>query len=484
MRKLKNLQPERVFYYFEEISKIPRESGNEQAISDFLVNFAKANNLEVYRDKMNNVIIKKPASKGYENSLGIILQGHMDMVCVKEADSTHNFLKDPIDLILDGNFIRANKTTLGADNGIAVAMGLAVLEDKSLEHPKIELLVTTEEETTMGGALSLEKNVLTGKYLINIDSEEEGYLTAGCAGGKAILIQLKDKKIEIEKDKFSFYKLELTNLYGGHSGAEIHQGRLNSHKVMNEVITELKKLFIVDLVHVEGGVKDNAIPRENYFKLAVENEKKDLFKKKVLEIFENTKNKYKDIEKNINFSIVEIEKEDKIFSKEFFENYLNLINEIPTGVNTWMEEYPTIVESSDNLAIVRTNEDVISIKISLRSSEPKVLDNLTEKIVKIIEKYKGVYEIGDGYPEWKFRKNSILREKAVETYKKLFNENMEITVIHAGLECGAISKKYPDLDMISIGPNMADVHTPYERLEIKSTEKYYKYLLELLKNLK
>lgn len=484
MRKLKNLQPERVFYYFEEISKIPRESGNEQAISDFLVNFAKANNLEVYRDKMNNVIIKKPASKGYENSLGIILQGHMDMVCVKEADSTHNFLKDPIDLILDGNFIRANKTTLGADNGIAVAMGLAVLEDKSLEHPKIELLVTTEEETTMGGALSLEKNVLTGKYLINIDSEEEGYLTAGCAGGKAILIQLKDKKIEIEKDKFSFYKLELTNLYGGHSGAEIHQGRLNSHKVMNEVITDLKKLFIVDLVHVEGGVKDNAIPRENYFKLAVENEKKDLFKKKVLEIFENTKNKYKDIEKNINFSIVEIEKEDKIFSKEFFENYLNLINEIPTGVNTWMEEYPTIVESSDNLAIVRTNEDVISIKISLRSSEPKVLDNLTEKIVKIIEKYKGVYEIGDGYPEWKFRKNSILREKAVETYKKLFNENMEITVIHAGLECGAISKKYPDLDMISIGPNMADVHTPYERLEIKSTEKYYKYLLELLKNLK
>lgn len=484
MRKLKNLQPERVFYYFEEISKIPRESGNEQAISDFLVNFAKANNLEVYRDKMNNVIIKKPASRGYENSLGIILQGHMDMVCVKEADSTHNFLKDPIDLILDGNFIRANKTTLGADNGIAVAMGLAVLEDKSLEHPKIELLVTTEEETTMGGALSLEKNVLTGKYLINIDSEEEGYLTAGCAGGKAILIQLKDKKIEIEKDKFSFYKLELTNLYGGHSGAEIHQGRLNSHKVMNEVITDLKKLFIVDLVHVEGGVKDNAIPRENYFKLAVENEKKDLFKKKVLEIFENTKNKYKDIEKNINFSIVEIEKEDKIFSKEFFENYLNLINEIPTGVNTWMEEYPTIVESSDNLAIVRTNEDVISIKISLRSSEPKVLDNLTEKIVKIIEKYKGVYEIGDGYPEWKFRKNSILREKAVETYKKLFNENMEITVIHAGLECGAISKKYPDLDMISIGPNMADVHTPYERLEIKSTEKYYKYLLELLKNLK
>lgn len=336
----------------------------------------------------------------------------------------------------------------------------------------------------MRGAISLENNVLTGKYLINIDSEEEGFLTAGCAGGRAILIRLKDKKIEIEKDKLSFYKLELTNLYGGHSGAEIHQGRLNSHKVMNEVIIDLKKSFIFDLVHVEGGVKDNAIPRENYFKLAVENEKKDSFKKKVLETFENIKNKYKDIEKNINFSIVEIEKEDKIFSKEFFKNYLDLINEIPTGVNTWMKEYPTIVESSDNLAIVRTNGDEISIKISLRSSEPKVLDDLTEKIVKIVQKHNGIYEIGDGYPEWKFRKNSILREKAVETYKKLFNENMEITIIHAGLECGAISKRYPDLDMISIGPNMADVHTPYERLEIKSTEKYYKYLLELLKNLK
>lgn len=484
MRKLGNLQPERVFYYFEEISKIPRESGNEEAISNFLVNFAKNNNLEVYRDKVNNVIIRKPATKGYENSHGIILQGHMDMVCVKEADSNHNFFKDPIDLIVDGNFIKANKTTLGADNGIAVAMGLAVLEDKSLEHPQIEVLITTEEETTMGGALSLESNVLTGKYLINIDSEEEGYLTAGCAGGKGISIQLKDNKVQIEKDKFSFFKLELTNLYGGHSGAEIHQERLNSHKVMNEVIVELKKEFIFDLVYVEGGVKDNAIPRENYFKLAIKTENKEFFKKRSLEVFESIKNKYKNIEKNISFSITEIEKEDKIFSKEFFENYLNLINEIPTGVNTWMEEYPSIVESSDNLAIVKTNEDTISIKISLRSSEPKVLDELTEKITKIIDKHKGVYEIGDGYPEWRFRKISILREKAVETYKKLFNENMEVTVIHAGLECGAISKQYPDLDMISIGPNMADVHTPYERLEIKSTEKYYKYLLELLKNLK
>lgn len=483
--KLENLKPERVFYYFEELSKIPRESGNEKAVSDFLVDIARKLGLEVYQDKINNVVIKKTATKGYENSDGIIIQGHMDMVCEKELDSTHNFKTDGLDLIIDGKYLRANKTTLGADNGIAVAMGLAILEDKNIEHPKIELLLTVEEETTMRGALELEENILTGKMLINIDSEEEAWVTVGSAGGRSVTISFNERKEKLTNTNFEFFKLEVKNLFGGHSGAEIHKNRLNANKVMAEVLSEIKKNFDIKLCDVKGGSKDNAIPRECYFDIAIDKNSSQDFTSKIKSIFEKFKNKYREQDSNITFEISNLENKNKeIYSDALFERLLKLLNDLPTGVNTWLKEYPDIVESSDNLAIVKVVDEKITVIVSLRSSDPTVLNSLEEKITAVAKKYNADYEVSGGYPEWRFKPISRLRDTAVQTYQDLFNEKMQVAVIHAGLECGAISMHYPDLDMISIGPNIYDVHTPKEKMEIASVEKYYKYLVELLKNLK
>ena len=483
--KLENLKPERVFYYFEELSKIPRESGNEKAVSDFLVDTAKKLGLEVYQDKINNIIIKKNATKGYEKSDGIILQGHMDMVCEKDLDSNHNFKTDGLDLVIDGNYLRANKTTLGADNGIAVAMGLAILEDNTIEHPQIELLVTVEEETTMRGALELEENILTGKMLINIDSEEEAWVTVGSAGGKEIDIRFNEGKEKFENTNSDFYRLEVKNLFGGHSGAEIHKNRLNANKVMSEVVSEIKKDYDINLCDVKGGSKHNAIPRECYFDIAIDKSFSQNFIIESRKIFEKYKNKYINQDSNITFEISKLEnKYSENYPNNLFEKLLGLLNDLPTGVNTWLKEYPEIVESSNNLAIIKVIDDKITITISLRSSEPSVLNSLEEKIITIAKKYSASYKEIGAYPEWIFKPISRLRDTAVKTYQDLFNEKMQVTVIHAGLECGAISMHYPDLDMISIGPNIYDVHTPKEKMEITSVEKYYKYLVELLKNLK
>ncbi len=483
--KLENLKPERVFYYFGELSRIPRESGNEKAVSDFLVDTAKKLGLEVYQDKINNIVIKKPATKGYENSDGVILQGHMDMVCEKDLDSNHNFKTDGLDLVIDGNYLRANKTTLGADNGIAVAMGLAILEDDTIEHPELELLVTVEEETTMRGALELEENILTGKMLINIDSEEEAWVTVGSAGGKEIDIRFNEGKEKFENDNSDFYRLEVKNLFGGHSGVEINKNRLNANKVMSEVVTEIKKDFDINLCDVKGGSKHNAIPRECYFDIAIDKSFSQNFIIESRKIFEKYKNKYINQDSNITFEISKLEnKYSENYPNNLFEKLLGLLNDLPTGVNTWLKEYPEIVESSNNLAIIKVIDDKITITISLRSSEPSVLNSLEEKIVTIAKKYSASYKEIGAYPEWRFKPISRLRDTAVKTYQDLFNEKMQVTVIHAGLECGAISMHYPDLDMISIGPNIYDVHTPKEKMEITSVEKYYKYLVELLKNLK
>lgn len=478
MRKLAGIKPERVFYYFEEISKIPRESYNEKEISDYLVEFGKSLNLEVYQDKYYNVILRKKASAGYENVPGIIIQGHMDMVCEKENDSDHDFKKDPIELIVDGNRLKANKTTLGGDNGIAIAMGMAILEDKSIKC-QIELLATTTEEVDLNGALSLAPNLLKGKMLINIDSEDEGVVTVGSAGGIEMDINLPITRHEIPET--SLYTITLEKLQGGHSGTEINQKRENANKIMGELLEKLAKEIKFSLVEISGGSKDNAIPRSAKAVISSNEDIED----KIIKTYNELKEKYVKSEPEISFNLhIAIGQKNIIaISKESFEKYVNIIKEIPTGVNTWMKEYPTIVESSDNLAIVKTTEKGISIIISLRSSEPKVLDELREKISKVVLKYGAEFKLSSGYPEWRFRAESKLRDKALEVYKKMYNKDMKVEVIHAGLECGAISQNYPDVDFISIGPNLKDVHTPSEYLEIDSTERVYNYIVELIKSL-
>lgn len=478
MRKLVGIKPERVFYHFEEISKIPRESYNEKAISDYLVEFGKKLNLETYQDKYYNVILRRKASQGYENAPGIVIQGHMDMVCEKENDSNHDFKKDPIDLIVDGNKLRANKTTLGGDNGIAIAMGMAILEDKSIKCGTIELLATTSEEIDLNGALSLEPNILKGKMLINLDSEDEGVITVGSAGGVEIDILLPIKKESISD--VNLYTLSLEKLQGGHSGVEINQKRGNSNKILVEVLHNLKSLTDYSLVEVFGGSKDNAIPRSGKIILASSKDIKDIITK----VADEVKAKYVSFEPEMSFALEAITtKEISVLSKKTLDSYIKTIEELPTGVNTWMKEYPEIVESSDNLAIVKTLDENINIIISLRSSDPEVLKELREKISNILKENNALFEFSAGYPEWKFRAESKLRDKALEVYKKLYNEDMKVEVIHAGLECGAISQNYPDIDFISVGPNLRDVHTPSEYLEIDSTERVYNYVVELINSL-
>ena len=478
MRKLVGIKPERVFYHFEEISKIPRESYNEKAISDYLVEFGKKLNLETYQDKYYNVILRRKASQGYEDAPGIIIQGHMDMVCEKENDSNHDFKKDPIDLIVDGNRLKANKTTLGGDNGIAIAMGMAILEDESIKCGTIELLATTSEEIDLNGALSLEPNILKGKMLINIDSEDEGVITVGSAGGVEI-----DILLPIERETLSdvnLYTLSLEKLQGGHSGVEINQKRGNSNKILVEVLQNLKVLTDYSLVEVFGGSKDNAIPRSGKVVLASSKDIKDIISK----VADEVKAKYISFEPEMIFALeTTTAKEISVLSNKSLDSYIKTIEELPTGVNTWMKEYPEIVESSDNLAIVKTLDENINIIVSLRSSDPEVLKELREKISNILKENNALFEFSAGYPEWKFRAESKLRDKALEVYKKLYNEDMKVEVIHAGLECGAISQNYPDIDFISVGPNLRDVHTPSEYLEIDSTERVYNYVVELINSL-
>lgn len=478
MRKLENIKPERVFYYFEEISKIPRDSYKEKEISDYLVKFGKEHNLECYQDEVYNVVLRKKASAGYENAPGIILQGHMDMVCEKTEDSDHDFTKDPIDLIVDGNYLRANKTTLGADNGIAVAMMLAIAENDKLQHGPLEFLITTSEEIDLGGAMALKPGVLKGEMLINLDSEDEGILTVGSAGGENIDVLLPLKRAKMKKE-FT-YKIKLQGFAGGHSGAEIHKGRENSNKAMNKILKTLNEKADIYMVSVSGGSKDNAIPRVAEAVIASSENIKETIEKVLKEV----KEFYIKKEPQTELFFEELSPVNEVMEKEVLTKYIGLIDEIPTGVNSYMKEYPEIVESSDNLAIVTTEENIIRIATSMRSSEPHVLDEIKEKIVKIAEKYSAGYEFSAKYPEWKYRPISALRDKAVEVWKKLFGKDMKVEVIHAGLECGAIYHNYPNIDFVSLGPDMRDVHTPEEYLDIASTGRVYDYVVELLKALK
>jgi Xaa-His dipeptidase len=478
MRKLENIKPERVFYYFEEISKIPRDSYKEKEISDYLVKFGKEHNLECYQDEVYNVVLRKKASAGYENAPGIILQGHMDMVCEKTEDSDHDFTKDPIDLIVDGNYLRANKTTLGADNGIAVAMMLAIAENDKLQHGPLEFLITTSEEIDLGGAMALKPGVLKGEMLINLDSEDEGILTVGSAGGENIDVLLPLKRTKMKKE--FVYKIKLQGFAGGHSGAEIHKGRENSNKAMNKILKTLNEKADIYMVSVSGGSKDNAIPRVAEAVIASSENIKETIEKVLKEV----KEFYIKKEPQTELFFEELSPVNEVMEKEVLTKYIGLIDEIPTGVNSYMKEYPEIVESSDNLAIVTTEENIIRIATSMRSSEPHVLDEIKEKIVKIAEKYNAGYEFSAKYPEWKYRPISALRDKAVEVWKKLFEKDMKVEVIHAGLECGAIYHNYPNIDFVSLGPDMRDVHTPEEYLDIASTGRVYDYVVELLKALK
>ena len=474
---LKDLNPSLVFKYFEELSQIPRGSYNEQEISDYLVNFAKKLNLEVVQDEHLNVIIRKPATPGYENCPGVILQGHMDMVCEKNKDVNHDFEKDPIKLRIVDDMIYASGTTLGADNGIAVAMSLAVLASNDLQHPDLEVLVTTNEEAGMTGAKGLDGDLLKGKYIINLDSEEEGYLLVSCAGGNRSYVSLPLTYKNIDDNKQAFL-VEVKGLLGGHSGMDIVKQRANSNVVMGRILNSLNLDF--DLVEVNGGSKNNAIPRECEAIVVVNKDQADTLKANVSKIEEILKHEFKTTDPGLQVIVSETTA-DKVITDDCKSKAILLLNFIPNGIQTVSKDIEGLVESSSNLGVVKTTDDTMTFESAVRSSVATLRENLNAKTKMLCDTVNAKFENTDGYPAWEYAKDSKLEHICIDVYEKLTGKKPIITAIHAGVECGLLLDKMKGAQAISMGPNMFEVHTPNEHLSISSVQNVYDYLLAVLK---
>lgn len=471
-----------VLKYFKEISMIPRGSGNEKGISDYLVEFAKKLNLEVIQDSALNVIIRKKASKGYENAPTVIIQGHMDMVCEKNSNTNHDFTKDPIKLVVKDDYIYADGTTLGADDGIAIAYGMAILADDSLNHPAIELIVTTDEETGMSGAMALEKKNVTGTVLLNIDTEEEGYLLVSCAGGIRTKTTVELKYADSKKEKS--YEIKIRDLKGGHSGMDIHLGRGNANKLLGRVLQNLKKSIDFELVSINGGTKDNAIPRESDAVINVNSSDIDVMKNTIDNIYKNIKNELRITDPNVSIVIEECDKVEEVILNEVKDNIINLLYLYPNGVNTVSADIEGLTESSTNLGIVTTKENKVTFDSAVRSSVPSLKDELVLKNEMISKINNAQFESFASYPGWEYNPDSKIRELCKKVYKEMFNKEAEVYAIHAGVECGLFRERLGNLDMISFGPDIFDAHTPEEHMSISSVERVWKYLLEILKEIK
>ena len=483
MSILENLRPKEVFNYFEQISNIPRGSGNEKRISDYLVEFAKSKGLEYIQDDYLNVIIKKPGTIGYENSASVIIQGHMDMVCEKNSDKTHDFEKDPITIIIEGDYIKADRTTLGADNGIAVAYMLTILSSDDMQHPPIEALFTTDEEVGMNGAYALDTSKLTGRLLINVDSEDEGKLLVSCAGGMKATLHLPIKLENNISDKMA-YTIKIRGLKGGHSGSEIDKQRANSNKLIGRVLSALYENFEFNLVDLSGGAKDNAIPREADATIVARISDVSSVRKITNKLQNIYKNEFKKCDSEIKVEVAETQKPQKIFDLESTKKVIDTLMLIPNGISYMSLDIEGLVESSTNIGVVRTLESEVTFTSAIRSSVSTRKDEIKNQMQHLSNLIGGSLTIRGEYPAWEYNPNSKLREVFVEVYNEMYSKAPEIEAIHAGLECGLFAKKMPGIDMISLGPNMADVHTPDEKLSISSTARIWDYLTEVLKSLK
>ncbi|KXO16952.1 beta-Ala-His dipeptidase [Peptoniphilus sp. GNH] len=464
---------ERILQHFKNISDIPRGSGNEEKISNYLKAFGENLGLEVVQDDVMNIIIRKQASKGYENSDPVCIQGHMDMVCEKTSDSCHDFLKDPIKNILDKDLVHADKTTLGADNGIALAMAMTILEDKSLDHPALECLFTVEEETSMKGANNLKSSDLKAKFLLNIDSEDEGELTLGSAGGKLYKAEFKSTFENLSNE--SAYKISLKGLLGGHSGVEIDKPRGNAIKILAKLACELDDIRICDF---SAGTKQNAIPNTGYITLA---SKKEGFLAEIEAGINKIKGEFKNLDGELIFNI-EASSEKTALTKEESKRLLGYLLDLYTGLYSKMQE--GFLECSCNLAIIRKTDQGFKILNLERSAKLDKLKELDDKLNKTSEKYSVSFVWEGDYPTWEYNRNSRLKDLAMNLYKEETKKDMKISITHGGLECGVFSQTFPHMDIISFGPNIRHAHTPKEYMEVSSVERVYDYTKKLLQRLK
>lgn len=481
---LKGLEPAEVFKYFGELSNIPRGSGNEKGVSDYLVSFAKEHGLEVIQDKAYNVIIKKPGSKGYENSPGVILQGHMDMVCEKTPDSTHDFLKDPLQLrVVDGEWLYATNTTLGGDNGIAVAMGMAIIASNDITHPPIELLVTTSEETGMDGAMALDPANITGKTLLNIDSEEEGILTVSCAGGCSARVRIPLSWEAVPQGAIAL-AIDIDGLLGGHSGIEINKGRANANKLLGRLL--YKAGARVKLADIHGGSKHNAIARDAHAIVVVDPADEDALNELARSMEKTLRGEYQTADPGIRITVTHAEKApEQMLARQCAENTARFLYLLPNGVQSMSMDIPGLVESSLNLGVLQTKTDAVEIITSVRSCVGSIKENIYNVIEAIGALTDATISAEGQYPEWQYDPDSKIRGICMEEYEKLFRKKPGVAAIHAGLECALFAEKFNgSLDMISMGPDIIGVHTAEEHLSIPSTQRTWTYLLEVLKALK
>ena len=478
-----NFEPHKVWQYFYEITQIPRPSKNEDKIIAYLENFAKSKNLEYKKDRVNNIVIRKPASKGGENKPMIALQCHVDMVCEKNNDVDKDFLKDPIEPYIDGEWVKAKGTTLGADDGIGVAMQLAILDSDIEGIGPIECLFTVDEETGLTGANGLEKDMIRSKYLINLDSEDEGQIFIGCAGGKNTLGFLLIKyQSGQEKNSVEVF---VSGLKGGHSGDDIEKKRGNAIKLLTRIVYDLlNSNETIQLVNIEGGNLHNAIPREATAVLCYDNEDDYNKIKNIIADYQNIfKTELKISDPGVKITITKKDITNKWLDREMAFRLIRLIYVLPHGVFAWSQDIPDFVETSTNLASIKKQDEHYIITTSQRSSLESAKENICNKVKSAFELAQANVEVNDGYPGWTPNPESYLLKLVAEETEKVLNKKPVIRAIHAGLECGLFSEKFPGLEMVSIGPEMKGVHSPDERLLIPSVKRTFDILINVLKKI-
>lgn len=483
MSVLQQLEPQAVFSVFEALSAIPRGSGKEKKVSDWIVSEGKKLGLCVYQDEAHNVIIKKPGTTGYEQSAPVILQGHMDMVCEKEEGLDFDFETDGLRLMVDGDFVTADGTTLGGDDGIAVAMMLAILASKDMAHPPIEAVFTSDEEAGMNGIRALDCAQLSGRRLINLDSEEEGHILSCCAGGMKAITSLP---LHWEKAKADscFLELFLNGLAGGHSGSDIHLQRANAHQLMGRLLGRLRNEAGVAVVSVNGGNMDNAIARSCRAVVACGAEEVEMVKEKAALWLKEMEAEYAGAENDMALDVTKAEAQEEVLTDDCAQKVVALLTLTPFGVQTMSLAMPGLVESSNNLGIVRTSKEAFTVTCAGRSSVESRKHFLSDRLSTLASLMGASYSEHGDYPAWEYEANSPLRETMVTVYEQLFGQKPQVDAIHAGLECGMFAKSIPGIDMASIGPDLFDVHTTKERMSISSVARTWQYLQEILRNLK
>ncbi len=482
MSVTENLRPEKVFHYFGEICKIPHGSGNIDKLSDYLVDFAKERGLFHIQDAWKNVIIIKEAAPGYEEEEPVILQGHMDMVAVKKPEADIDMTKEGLRLLVEGDELYAQDTSLGGDDGIAVAYALALLDSDDIAHPRLEVIITVDEEVGMDGARRLDVSMLKGRRMLNLDSEEEGIILAGCAGGARVDWLLPVSRKEKEGKRYS---LKIKGLSGGHSGAEIDKERGNANVLIGRLLYRLGKEMDFYLEQLEGGLADNAIPREACAVVLIQKEDGDLLENTAIKVEEELRGELQTKDPGIMVEATELEdNRSGCLSKEDTGRLVKLLLAAPNGVQAMSADMKGLVETSLNMGIVDLKEEKAMIQFSVRSSLESAKTALIEKLESLASMAGATQEVRGDYPGWAYKKDSPFRDMAVQIFCRMYGKEPEIQAIHAGLECGLLSAKIPGLECISIGPDMKDIHTTEERLSISSTERVWNYVLELLKQKK